>query len=274
MKEFHILNLGAGVQSTTVFLAMRDGLLTVPPETVAIFADTQEEPAAVYQHLEWLKSLEWPPILVRSLRKLGDDLLGLGEKVEYVSIPAYTGTSKAFGLARRNCSRDFKGRVIQRAIRQEIIGLPPKRGIPRNVTVHQYFGISRDEARRAVNIKERIEQHRGWVTHFPLLEIGWTRGDCLRFLKDRVPHQVPRSACVFCPYHSDEEWRTIRSKPEEWARAIQIDRGLRDKATLTRRGLREPLYLHSSRKPLEEIDLDSQSSFPTFVKECEGVCGV
>jgi len=51
VKQFHILNLGAGVQSTALFLLSRE------PESklkfdLASFADTGEEPAAVYRHLE------------------------------------------------------------------------------------------------------------------------------------------------------------------------------------------------------------------------------
>ena len=54
-REFHILNLGAGVQSTTLYLMACRGEFRCD---VAIFADTGDEPKAVYEHLEWLKSLE------------------------------------------------------------------------------------------------------------------------------------------------------------------------------------------------------------------------
>lgn len=55
MNEFHILNLGAGVQSTTLYLMSMHGQL--PRFDIAIFADTGEEPQAVYTHLDWLKQL-------------------------------------------------------------------------------------------------------------------------------------------------------------------------------------------------------------------------
>jgi hypothetical protein len=54
MNGSHILNLGAGVQSTTLYLMGCRGEIHVD---VAIFADTGDEPKAVYAHLEWLKSL-------------------------------------------------------------------------------------------------------------------------------------------------------------------------------------------------------------------------
>jgi len=56
LTEYHVLNLGAGVQSTTLYLMSMSG--EVRPFDVAIFADTGEEPQAVYKHLEWLQSLK------------------------------------------------------------------------------------------------------------------------------------------------------------------------------------------------------------------------
>jgi hypothetical protein len=59
MKSMNILNLGAGVQSTALYLmSMRqDEPDLVPLFDFAIFADTQEEPRAVYDHIKWLKGL-------------------------------------------------------------------------------------------------------------------------------------------------------------------------------------------------------------------------
>ena len=68
MREVHVLNLGAGVQSTRLYLKYS--------YNAAIFADTGEEPQAVYRHPDWLKSLGHTRILVRSVgSRLGDDLI-------------------------------------------------------------------------------------------------------------------------------------------------------------------------------------------------------
>ena len=73
MREVHVLNLGAGVQSTALYLMAMEK--SVPAIGCAIFADTGEEPQAVYRHLAWLQSLQGPPILVRDAgSRLGDDL--------------------------------------------------------------------------------------------------------------------------------------------------------------------------------------------------------
>lgn len=54
MAGLRVLSLGAGVQSTT--LALLAAHREIEPPDAAIFADTQWEPAHVYEHLSWLRS--------------------------------------------------------------------------------------------------------------------------------------------------------------------------------------------------------------------------
>lgn len=281
--EYHILNLGAGVQSTTLYLMFLRGEIQ-PKINYAIFADTQEEPEQVYKHLEWLQSLNGTPILVRTKGKLGDDLVNgvnsTGQRL--ASIPAFTkgdGDGQE-GRTRRQCSKEYKVDVIERAIRRDILGLLPGLQIPKTVLIHQYFGISADEAGRSRRIQARRESKRV-KCHFPLLERFMTRSDCLQYLEKKVPHQTPRSACVFCPYHSDAEWDRIRTEdPEGWRRALEVDQALRVPGNIVNRNMDKPLYLHRSCKPLEEIEFDTRPRFRdlqmnlSFWSECEGMCGV
>jgi hypothetical protein len=60
VRQFHVINLGAGVQSTAFFMMVHMKLIPMPEDTVCIFADTQDEEDETYAHLDWLKSLEWP----------------------------------------------------------------------------------------------------------------------------------------------------------------------------------------------------------------------
>jgi hypothetical protein len=274
--NYHVLSLGAGVQSTTLFLMMREGVVEVPPDIVAIFADTQEEPGAVYDHLAWLQSLGRPRILVRTVGKLGDDLKhgrnSTGQR--FAAIPAFTTDGADIGQTRRQCTKEYKTELIGRTIRREVVGLLPRRALPRSVHVHEYVGISRDEARRVVGVKKNVESRRGWFAHFPLIEMGFTRADCLRWLKDRVPHQVPRSACVFCPFKADREWlRLKRDDAAGWARAVEIDTALRTPGSVANRDMRQTMYLHRSCRPLAEVDLNENQYSIEFAAECEGMCG-
>jgi len=271
----HILSLGAGVQSTTLYLMAIHGDF---PCQAAIFADTQEEPEAVYAHLEWLKAQSGPPIMVRTRGSLGDDLTR-GENSthqRFASIPAFTSDGiNSPSMTRRQCSREYKTQVVEQTIRREIVGLAPGRALPKDVQIIQYIGISWDERSRAFDVERRMK--RGWKAIFPLLDRQWTRADCREFLNYNVPHEVPKSACVFCPFHNNNQWARLKAQGgKDWDRIVQIDTAFRTPGTVVNRNLQQSLYLHRSCKPITEIDFanSKQGSFDGFLMECQGVCGV
>jgi hypothetical protein len=252
----------------------------------AIFADTQEEPQAVYRHLEWLQSLEGPPILIRTAGRLGDHLKGGRGHRRFASIPAFltsTPGQAAEGLSHRECSKEYKVEVIDRAIRREVLGLRPRQRMPKNA-VTQYVGISLDEAGRFERIK-RMRMAQGSLFRAPLVEQHMTRIDCLDWLREvaMVPHEVPRSACVFCPYHSDAEWLKVKAVPADWARAVEIDEALRVEGYVANQQMDKKMYVHSSCQPLVQIEFKKpvavvQSTLGFwrngFNRECMGACGL
>jgi len=287
MTEFHVLNLGAGVQSTSLYLLSTEG--RIQKFDCAIFADTGDETAETYAHLKWLQSLDGSPILVRSRGCISADLMrgenSTGQR--FASIPAYTAMREGGeeGQVRRQCTKEYKVDVIEQTIRRELAGLAPKRALPRDVTVHQYIGISWDERTRAADIlHKRFKggKRRSWKCHFPLLTIngamqpGWTRHYCETvYLPPRVPHPVPRSACKQCPFHSDEEWARLKKQPEEWAQIVQIDAALREPGRIVNRNLDQKLYLHRDCRPIDQIDFENESQQQLgFAMECEGGCGL
>ena len=287
-RVHRVLNLGAGVQSTTIYLMYTRGEIE-PGIECAIFADTGDEPEAVYAHLEWMKGLNGPPIIVRSVgSRIGDDLVtGRNSKGQrFASIPAFTAVSDGapnIGKVRRQCTREYKIEVIKRYIRHEMLGLRPYQKMPKNVLVHQAYGISLDEAGRSRRIQDRLEV-RPWIEpHFPLLERGMTRGDCYGWLKDYgVPHEVQKSACVFCPFKNNAEWRRLRdTDPVGWARAIEIDEAMRRPGVVVNRGMDQKLYVHRSCMPLASADLGDADPRQYYLinpgwasEECAGMCGV
>jgi hypothetical protein len=286
-QEYHVLNLGAGVQSTTLYLmsVRRDEPEHVPPFDCAIFADTQDEPAAVYEHLDWLRSLGGPPILADTAGHLGDDLArgvnSTGQR--FASIPAYTmgeGADRE-GRTRRQCTREYKTDVVERAIRRRVLGLPPGGRVPADVRVIQYLGLSFDEPGRVAKVKARFGRLAWSEPRFPLFDLFTTRAGCRLYLETAAPGRaVPRSACVFCPFHSNAEWRHLRDKaPGDWERACSVDDALRAPGSVVNRGLDAKLYVHRSCKPLREAPIDTPESRGEqyqfgFAQECEGMCGL
>jgi hypothetical protein len=275
--EYHVLSLGAGVQSTTIYLMALDGELDVKFDC-AVFADTQEEPKDVYRHLDWMQSLGGPPIHVRTVGRLGDDLISgrnsTGQR--FASIPCFTTSreGESQGMVQRQCTKEYKIEVIERYIRRELLGLIPRQRVPAGVTVNQYMGFSMDEPGRAARARLRFKQVRWGEVHFPLFDLEMTRRDCVRYLEGRVPHEVPRSACVFCPFKNNREWQSLRDNdPEGWQRAVEVDKALRIEGNVVNRGLDQKLYVHRSCRPLDEANLgDDQPGL--FDMECEGGCGL
>lgn len=268
MREYHVLSLGAGVQSTALYL--------LRPFDAAIFADVGEEPKAVYEHLEKLKSLGRSPIIVTSAGTLGDDIIN-PQKGRGSSIPAFVRNLEGKpGKIRRQCTSGYKIQPIERAIRREVLQLKFRQRIPKDVVVHQYFGISTDESSRAVRAAKRFEGHKWIVPHWPLIEMGWDRKKAEEYALEILGYRPPRSACVFCPFHTNQEWARIkREDPAGWNRALQIDRGLRDPNNRVVGKLKGAVYLHRSLIPLDQVDLSPPSTIdPMTIGECQGMCGL
>lgn len=293
-RPLHVLNLGAGVQSTTLYLMALSGDLGVTLDA-AIFADTGEEPAEVYSHLAWMQSLNGPPILIRSRgSRLGDDLLagkaGWGtpkthphHRHRFASIPAFTSQKAGVlkGMTKRQCSKEYKVEVIERTVRRDVLKLLPGRTAAKGTIVYQYIGISLDEAGRASRMRH-APRAKYFNLKFPLIERMMTRQDCKTWLAEHgnIPHETPRSACVFCPYHTDAEWMRVKANPRDWQRAVEVDRGLREEGSAVNRGLRETLFVHRSCQPLTQIEFRpiaeprEQQINLNFNQECLGVCGL
>jgi hypothetical protein len=108
-----------------------------------------------------------------------------------------------------------------------------------------------------------------------------TREACKIWLSEfgHVPHEVPRSACVYCPMHTDEEWLRVQAVPEDWALAVSVDQSLRVKGNVVNRNMDAEMFLHRSCQPLVQINFlprpegQKQDEIP-FWRDCLGVCGV
>jgi hypothetical protein len=261
-----IISLGAGVQSTTMALMAAHGEITPMPDC-AVFADTQAEPKAVYQHLRWLMSpnvLPFPVHVVTAGSLTNE--IGAARKTgkfPKMPLPAYV---KGGGLLNRSCTQDYKIEPIRRKVRQ-LAGIYRKRS-PREQVVEQWIGISQDEAMRMKPSREAWQSNR-----WPLIEKKMTRQDCLKWVKAHDYPIPPKSSCTYCPFHSDEQWRLLTS--DELAEAVEVDKRIRN----LRSGQRSAgeTFLHRSCVPLGEIDFWKPAPLPEpdlFGNECEGVCGV
>lgn len=272
-EPIHIISLGAGVQSSTMALMAAAGEITPMPKC-AIFADTQVEPKSVYIWLDWLeKQLPFPVYRV-TRGSLIDECMRTptskktGLVYSKASIPAFLKHHDGkLGMLGRKCTTDFKVVPITRKIRTLCDW---KRGEKRKL-VKCWIGISRDEVYRMKPNREL------WIENiWPLVDLGYTRDGCLSWMKQRGHPEPPRSACVFCPFHGDEEWKRLKSQePEEFHRAVLFEREL---TKITSKTILDGIpFLHSDCVPIDRVkfkDAPSHVQLNMFNNECEGMCGV
>ena len=276
------LSLGAGVQSSAMALMAAQGEIT-PAPNAAVFADTQAEPDEVYKWLDWLTAAiqETPhpfPVLKVSQGDLEAEALTMrvtkdGRKFSKTDIPLFTKNadgSKGM-IPNRSCTRDYKIRPIRKLVK-EMAGI--KRG-QKEITVTQWIGISWDEVQRMKETREAW-----WQNRWPLIELRMTRNECLQWMTANGYPEPPRSACVFCPYRHNREWRRLKNEdPAGFARAVEFDEKLREMKKNTANFQTEP-YLHESLLPLSQIDFSNDFDrgqlplWQDFNNECEGMCGV
>lgn len=261
--RLRVLSLGAGVQSTTLALMAAHGEIWPMPDA-AIFADTQDEPAAVYDHLRWLSSgnvLPFP-VHVATAGRLSDALRDGNDEAR---IPCFVG---AGGLSKRQCTRNFKIKVVRRRIRELLgVGL---RGYVGAGAVESWIGISTDEA-----IRKKPSDVAFIVNRHPLIEKWMSRADCIAWLVAHGYPIPPKSACKYCGFQGNVGWRRQRANPPDWQEVIDLDKWLRLPPQRLR--FHGDLYLHHSRVPLAEANID-EPDLPLFGglfgAECEGMCGV
>jgi hypothetical protein len=280
----------------------------LPKFDIAVFADTQWEPRAVYENVEFLTAeaaKSGIPVVVRTGGDLRADAIEFrrsrrsADGKRFASIPTFIkNLDGSQGRVRRQCTREYKIEVVDRFIRRELLGLAKGARIPKSVVVRQWFGISDDEASRAVFpglekarkvpigndifgvpvfVTRKVWHPSPWKVHvYPLLNESWhpdrtirgesflphreQRSDCKAWLARHQPGRYfPRSACVGCPFRSNEEWREMRKlRPDEWADACDFDDQQRN-ADIERQGRRGLFvgqsFVHRQLVPLRVVDL-------------------
>lgn len=232
-----------------------EGIL--PKVEYAIFADTGWEPKAVYEHLDRLeREIAEPagiPIIRVSSGNIRDDALNPDHR--FASMPLYIlNRDGRPGMTRRQCTGEYKVKPIKKKVR-DLLGYPYPARVPKGVFVEQWIGISTDEFHRAKDADVKYMRN----TH-PLIDMNWSRSDCVRYLTSLGLSETPKSSCLGCPFHGNAQWRNIRdSSPEEWADVVEFAAAIRkgnDRANVSGNKLLGEAFLHRSRVPLDQAPID------------------
>ena len=271
-EPIHVISLGAGVQSSTMALMAAHEEITPMPKA-AVFADTGAEPDSVYEWLDYLDTLLPFPVYKVNNGNLKKDIYKAAKDktARLGSAPFFVSTNgKNEGMIRRVCTSEYKINPVTKKMRS-LAGLVPRQR-SKELLLVEWQGISLDEIQRA-----RMDNTAWREIRYPLIEKRITRFQCLEWMKQNKYPEPPRSACTFCPYHSDDEWRNLKiNDPKGFEEAVEIDEIIRNGFGTTKK--ENQLYLHRSLKPIKEVDfrnaedMGQEDMFKDL--ECEGMCGL
>jgi hypothetical protein len=294
--ELTILSLGAGVQSSMMALMASRGELLRPdgePWKIdcAIFADTMHEPrhtkvwhpdgywieGGVYGWLEWLKKeLSFPVYTVSAGDLAADSVMVKQAKKGHLymenHIPAFLVDEKGKGIYGRQCTKNYKLTPIYKKCR-ELLGT---KRITKNSghKINMLVGISVDE------ISRMKPSRLYWINNqHPLIDMNISREECEAWMVQNGYPKPKRSACTFCPFHSNKEWIELKNEsPLDFQSAVEFEKDLQwffQFQTSFAQGSKP--FLHSSGINLDQIDFDEDDTnqvLDAFGNECEGLCGV
>lgn len=265
----NVISLGVGVQSSCMALMACLGLIEPKPDLI-VFSDPGWESKETYRYATWLKKEIKKydiQVIFTSNGNIKQDLIKAAQEgTRVASLPYFTlsenGTN---GMVMRQCTDEYKIQPVRRAIKKHL-GVKTAREIKEPITM--WMGISTDEIHRVKTSRER------WIINrYPLIEKEMSRLDCTNWLSRNGFPVPPKSSCIGCPFHSDQTWLEMkRNDPEAWQEAVEVDKTIRNMPRM-----KSQCFLHSSRIPLDEVDLNEDQlefDFDGFGNECEGMCGI
>lgn len=258
-----IISFGGGVQTVALALMCIDGKIEMPD--CAVFADPKWELPQTYTYLDWfIPYCKERGLLIKTVSSgnIREDALDSNRR--WTTMPLFTlDENGKKGMLRRQCTNDYKIQPVYKEVRN-LLGLKPYQRAKEPAEI--WLGISMDEVVRMKPSRVKFA-----VNRFPLIENNLSRNDCVEYIKNSGFELPPKSACIGCPFHSDDFWRTLKvSYPDQFADAVAFDEKIRFN---TRKGLKNPVFLHKSCKPLSEIDF-MEDQMDLFGEECEGYCGL
>jgi hypothetical protein len=256
----YVFSCGGGVQSTACLVLAAQGAIPYRTFIFANVGDNAESPATLAYIRDHLRpyaathGIDW--VDVQRTRRDGThaDLWDeLQKPTRSVPIPVMMQNGAP---GRRSCTVDFKIRPIAKWIKANAPGCTLGKG------------ISTDEPHRATPSREAD----GYTSAYPLIELGYSRSDCLRIAAEAGLPQPPKSACWFCPYRTTTRWTEMkRQDPDRFAQAAELERHLnrkresmgRDRVFLSGIGARRS-------QPLDQVIPDQLGLFPEWIDEQDG----
>lgn len=260
MISSHVFSCGGGVQSTACLVLAAQGTIPYRTFVFANVGNQAEDPRTIEYVSTVLKpyavthGISWHD--VQRLRRTGDPVdlyLDLHRPVRAINIPVRMSNGAP---GNRNCTVEFKIKPIAKWIKANAPGCTLGKG------------ISTDEPHRATPSRESD----CYASAYPLIELGYSRQDCLRIVANAGLPQPPKSSCYFCPYKTTDQWITMRrERPELFDKVAALERHLNAK----RKAIgKDPIFISGigARKllPVDQAIPEQLGLFPEWIDEQDG----
>lgn len=270
-KKLNILSYGAGTPSTTLVGMSCENAIhgypiwpEVPVYDAVIFCDLHGEPSWVYTQADFAAKLcakAGIPFYWLDADLYGDFTRNFGT-ARVSSIPFWTlGEDGRKGRMPRQCTYDYKIKVIEKFVRYELLCYQPRqRAFPLDIHAHGlHMGIMWEERRRAKPSRQTL-----FVNRYPLVSMGWTRPMCYAYNRDVLGIQTRASCCLFCPFHTNFFYRHIEVyEPSCYICALRVDELV--ETHQAHPPLKSQLFLSKSRKRLRDLTSDDCGDARTFL---------
>lgn len=185
-------------------------------------------------------------------------IVGFGLEAELVSD----------GKLRRQCTSEYKILPIEKELRIMLLEMglakETKSGAIRinsDVLVESWIGYTTDELQRVKDTQQNWQYFR-----FPLLEMKMSRGDCALWLENNGKPPRLSSACRCCPLISNARMRELRDNdPAGWEKRLKFDDDLRKGLLRLTASVKGELFLHPSKIPMRDVDVDGNKIMPELL---------
>lgn len=211
MKEYHVLSLSGGKDSTALAFFIKDNMPEIHEQIEYVFCDTECELPETYEYLDKIEVFLDKPIKRLKPYRSFDHLYSL-----YKNLPA---------PHRRWCTYEMKTKTFRKYIYDQFKEYGEGE-------VQLYIGIRSDEAHRATDDKGDGSYIKA---HFPFVENGLNHSDIMDILTKSgigLPDYYKwskRSGCYFCFYQSKMSWiHLYENHPDLFQKAMdyEIDDGV------------------------------------------------
>lgn len=233
---------GGGIQSTAIAVLICQGVL--PKPDYALMVDCGYESTRTLDYIRRVVSPKLDEVgvkfhVISSQKYVSVDLV---DAKGHCNIPAFRKLEDgSVSHLSTRCNGTWKQTVMKKWLREQ--------GVEKCL---DWVGISTDEARRA-----NKDSGAKWIVNsYPLMELNYSRTDCVNIIKKAGWEMPLRTSCIMCPQRTKFEWlRLFVDCPEDFERACKIEKEIQETDST--------IWLSSECRTLAEVILGEYPPHPS-----------